>query len=455
MIRIYPILLLFLFSLCSSMAQTSIEGPWHGAVDVQGSVLRFNIEITRSGDSLAATLDIPEQKGFGLPLQNVQRNGDSISFELPAGPGTARFAGIVRADSISGSFQQGAIVGVFGLRRGRYVEEKKVEAPLPYLEEEVTFSNGNVTLAGTLTLPKGKGPFPAVMLISGSGAQNRDEELFGFRPFRVIADHLTRNGIAVLRYDDRGVGGSTGDVSTSTTEDFGGDVLSGVAFLKKHKSINRKKIGLLGHSEGGIIAPMVASRSNDVAFIILMAGSGIRGEELLYAQGIEIAKAAGATQEQIEQQTDSQRRVFAAVRRGKLDSLKTVLLAEARAYPGLTPEQSAQVEQMIDQQLAGAASPWFGYFLSLDPAVALRKVRVPTLMLFGALDRQVPAELNRAAMEKALSEGGNKKYQTVIFPTANHLFIEAKTGGPDEYATAKKELVPGLLKTITDFVKKQ
>ena len=445
--------LLLLLCVQTSSAQRPIDGSWHGAIHIASVELRIEVTFNRSGDSMRATMDIPQQGAKDLPLRNVKQSGNAVSFELPAGPGLAKFNGRLAGDSILGTMEQAGVSGTFQLVPGALQPE--VQAPVPYDQEEVTFQNGNTTLAGTLTLPRGTGTHPAVVLITGSGAQDRNEEIFGFRIFQVIADHLTRNGIAVLRYDDRGVGGSSGDIAQSTSEDFAGDVIAGVDLLMKHPRIDHKRIGLLGHSEGGIVAPMVAARRNEIDFIILMAGTGIRGEELLYAQGRAIAKASGATDEQIVQQEQNQRRIFAAALGHRIDSLKRSILAEARAEGKLTPEQDSATARMIDQQLASVETPWFQYFLAYDPATALRQVHCPVLLLFGELDVQVPAEMNRVAMENALKAGGNRRYRSVIFPKANHLFIAGKTGNIDEYATAKKEFIPGFLDTVTDFIKKK
>jgi pimeloyl-ACP methyl ester carboxylesterase len=455
MMKILLSALLLLLCLHSSHAQTLVDGPWHGVIAIAGIELRIGVDFSSTGDSVRGTIDIPQQKAMDLALRNIRYRGDSISFELPAGPGVAMFDGVLTGDSIVGTMRQGGGSGTFHLTQGALAPEPADEGPVPYTQEEVTFTNGNTTLAGTLTIPPGKGPFPAVVMITGSGPQDRNEEIFGFKLFQVIADHLTRNGIAVLRYDDRGVGGSSGDISQSTSEDFAGDVIAGVDLLKKHKGIDKKRIGLLGHSEGGIVAPMVAARRNEISFIILMAGTGIRGEELLYAQGRAIAKASGATEEQIEQQEQNQRRVFTAAKNDRLDSIAQQFLSEARAQSPLTPEQDSATVQAINDQLGFIKSTWFRYFLAYDPAPTLRQVHCPVLLLFGGLDVQVPAELNRIAMENALKAGGNRRYRTVVFPEANHLFITAKTGGIDEYATAKKAFVPGFLDTITNFIRKK
>jgi hypothetical protein len=441
-------------------AQSNIDGPWHGAISIGGMAIDINVRFASQGDSLSATIDVPQQGAQGLELKRVSRSGDSVHFELPSGLGLAAFDGARAGDSIAGSFHQGGGAGTFTLARGEAPKPQAVvEEHVPYRHEEVTFKNGDVTLAGTLTIPRGKGPFPAVVMITGSGPQNRDEELFGFKPFRVIADHFTRHGIAVLRYDDRGIGGSTGSVNQSTTSDFASDALSAVELLKSRSDIDSKHIGLMGHSEGGIVAPLAATRSKDVAFIVLMAGTGISGEQLLYAQGKAIALANGATEDAVGKEQKEQQRIFQAVRTGTLDSLKRELRAEAQADLDKLPQDQRKsvgsVDDLLDAQLRSVSTPWFKYFLDYDPAVALAKVKVPVLMFFGEHDLQVPAELNRVAMVKALESGGNKRFKAIVLPKANHLFLTSATGNPMEYATMKKEFVPGFLDAATSWIQRQ
>jgi pimeloyl-ACP methyl ester carboxylesterase len=330
------------------------------------------------------------------------------------------------------------------------------QPPFPYSTEETAYSNGDIHLAGTLTLPPGEGPFPAVVLITGSGAQNRDEELLGHRPFLVLADHLTRAGIAVLRVDDRGVGGSTGSVPQSTSADFAGDVLAGVRFLKGHPRIAPGRIGLLGHSEGGLIAPLAASRSADVAFIILLAGPGVPGAEILPAQVEAIDRASGMPEERIRKQVDLTR---ADLRLMRAEKDPTALRAQlkklfAEHSDALDPKeiQAGGTDALVEQQVKAFSSPWFRYFLDYDPRPVLRLVRVPVLALNGELDRQVPVEQNLPAIEQALREGKNPDVTVRRMPGLNHLFQTARTGSPAEYSTIDETLSPALLDTVTHWI---
>lgn len=303
----------------------------------------------------------------------------------------------------------------------------------PYSEEEVAFASGDVRLAGTLTLPSGPGRHPAVALLTGSGAQDRDEEIFGFRPFRILADHLARNGIAVLRFDDRGVGGSSGSLAETTTETLAADALAAAGLLRGHARVDPKAVGLLGHSEGGLVAALAAARSPDIAFLVLLASSGVRGDRLISSQIEALLKLSGSPQEQIATTLALQERVYRAIRSGE-------------GWEELAKE-------IPDAQLAPARSAWFRYFIDLDPAATLRQVRKPVLAIFGELDIQVPAGPNRDATVRALEEGGNRNVTVHTIPGANHLFQKATTGSPSEYPFLVKELVPGLLDLIAGWIK--
>jgi pimeloyl-ACP methyl ester carboxylesterase len=410
--------------------------------------------------ALTAKMDIQGQTG--VPLQNASYEASRVYFELPAPQGKATFDGEHSGEEITGTFSQAGVEGTFTLARGEAViEEEEPAEPLPYDEEEVTFTNEDLKFAGTLTLPDASGPHPAVVMITGSGPQNRDEEVFGFKIFRVIADHFTRNGIAVLRYDDRGVGGSTGKNSDGTSEAFATDALAAIRFLKTRPDINSGQIGLVGHSEGGIVAPIAASRSDDVTFAVLIAGTSVTGAEILYEQGALIAKANGATEEDLVEMRDGQTRTFKAIRTGQgWEELEAQAREQvAKSLEEMPEEDRAKISDpeehinnVVNTQLAGVKTPWFKYFLDHDPKVALRKTKVPVLAIFGELDLQVPPSQNLAPMEQALKESGNEDYTIHVFPKANHLFQEATTGSPTEYGGLPKEFVPGFLELMTEWI---
>lgn len=443
--------------------QQSIDGVWNGSLTVGPQTVRITVHFTTGETGLRATIDIPQQGATGVQLQNVSYDDSRLYMELPAGPTLAVFDGRQVGDSIGGAFTQAGLGGTFFLKRSSQATAMAEEPPepLPYAEEEVTFHNAAITLAGTLTLPESGAPHPAVVMITGSGPQNRDEELFGFKPFRMIADHLTRNGVAVLRYDDRGVGGSTGSVSESTSEDFARDVVAAIDFLQKRNDIRPQRIGLIGHSEGGIVAPLAASMSDEVAFMVLVAGTSVSGAEILMEQGALIMRASGATEVDIEQQITFQKRTFEAIRSGDgWDELAADL--ETRLRESIAEMSDSQRNAITDvdtfintqtqAQLTALQTPWFRYFLDYDPAATLRRIDTPILALFGELDLQVPPAQNRGPMEQALRDGNHPDYTVRVLPQANHLFITATTGSPTEYAALEKVFVPEFLPLITEWI---
>ena len=440
----------------------SIDGHWEGNVQVLGTELQVAVDIVSNDAGLTATIDIPQQGVNRLALKNVRYNPPEVQFEIDFGQFSAAFEGKVLGETISGEFQQSGVAGRFELERVEVIDESPpTSVPAQYREEEVTFQNGDITLAGTLTLPPGHGPHPAVVLITGSGPQDRDEDLYGFKIFGVIADHLTRHGIAVLRYDDRGVGGSTGDVEQATSQDFAGDVVAAVDLLRARHDINGSQIGLLGHSEGGIVAPLAALESDDVSFIILMAGTGVPGHQILQAQLELISPTEGLSEAEIAERRKVQERSFEAARTSEgfaeleadlrqqiLKSLKNLSEEERQAIT----DMDQLVEDRVQLTLRALQTPWFKFFLDYDPAATLEQVTVPVLAVFGKLDWQVPADINRPAIRHALEIAGNRDVTAVTLPRANHLFQEAETGSSSEYATLDKEFVPGFLELITGWI---
>jgi dienelactone hydrolase len=328
-------------------------------------------------------------------------------------------------------------------------------------EKEVTFENGSITLAGTVAYPEGEGPFPAVILISGSGPQDRNSTLMGFMPFKLISDYLTTRGIAVLRYDDRGTGESTGESPMSVTSvALSTDVQAAYRFLLSDPDVEAKKIGLLGHSEGGIIAPMVAAANEEIAFVVLMAGYGVKGMEVTLVQQEAIMKAQGLDDAMVKGAVDTNRKVLALLDleltdEAMDDSVRTYMV---EMYNILPPEMQAQVseEAFISSQVtavkAQLQSPWTKFFLTYDPAPVLSKITCPVLLLFGGKDTQVLASQNQEIMENALEAGGNDLVSVMVYPEANHLFQKANTGSPSEYQTLDKKFVEGFLPALGDWM---
>ncbi len=434
---------------------SDIDGAWMGSLDTGAIQLRVVFHIVNTEDGLTATMDSPDQGQNGLPTTSVTRDGATLKIEAKGIGGV--FEGKIAADlsSIDGKWSQGGATMPLVLKRVKdqaELERRRPQNPVkpyPYRDEEVSYDNKlqNVTLAATLTIPQGKGPFPAVVLITGSGPQDRDESLLGHKPFLVLSDYLTRHGIAVLRADDRGVGKSTGIFAKATTADFATDAEAGVAYLKTRPEVDLHKIGLIGHSEGGVIAPMVAARNKDVAFIVMMAGTGVPGDQILPAQGEAIEVALGKSPEEAAKNEAKEKEMLTLVETEKDDAVLQKELKEKMA--GDVPE--AQIGLQISQ----ITSPWFRYFLTYDPATALRKLTCPVLAINGALDKQVLPSQNLPPIRKALQESGNQHVEVDELPGLNHLFQTAKTGSPAEYAQIEETMSPVALDKIATWILKQ
>ncbi|MCH7771379.1 MAG: alpha/beta fold hydrolase [Bacteroidetes bacterium] len=452
-------------SLTNAQNNILIEGSWAGKLQIQSIELRIVVNVVKdSAGKLTATLDSPDQSAYDIPVDEVIFNEDSVKFIVKSVAGF--YEGKYFADSImiKGNWNQGGMSLPLVLRITAQIEKpnrpQEPKEPFPYQSEEVKFENknANITLAGTLTLPEHRVSFPAVVLITGSGAQNRDEELLGHKPFLVLADYLTRNGIAVLRFDDRGVGESNGDFSSANSEDFAGDVLSAVEYLKSRSGINPKQIGLAGHSEGGIIASMVAVESEDVAFIVLMAGPGLPGDEILMLQTELINKANEMDEEELKENLKLSREIYDVILIEKdsiiADSTLRKLFEEH--YNKMSDKEKEGIkdkETFLENKIKTLLSPWFTFFIRYDPYPMLTKVKCPVLAIIGEKDLQVPPKENLSAIEKALKEGGNQNFKTVELQGLNHLFQTAETGLPLEYGKIEETFSPDAMKIILDWIK--
>jgi len=442
----------------------AIEGIWQGTLKAGAIELRIVFKISEQSDGvLTATMDSPDQGAKDIPIDEVIFENGNLRLEIKSA--MVIFEGKIRDDdlSIEGELRQSGQSFPLVLERvdepaevRRPQEPKK---PYPYQEEKVVYKNKEaaVKLAGTLTSPGQEGPFPAVLLISGSGPQDRNETILGHHPFLVLADYLTRLGIAVLRVDDRGVGKSGGDFTQATSEDFASDVLAGLEYLKSRQEINPKQIGLIGHSEGGIIAPMVAVQSSDVAFIILMAGTGLMGEEILYLQGELILRAEGASDEAIAKNRSLQEQMFTVVKEEKDNSVaeKRLRAILQDAMSEVSEEERKGAEATVEAQIQWVLSPWFRHFLAYDPKPTLMKVKCPVLAINGQKDVQVPPKENLAAIEEALKLGGNNNYTIKELPGLNHLFQTAQTGSLSEYAKIEETISPTALEIMSDWILEQ
>jgi hypothetical protein len=432
-----------------------LDGAWDGAVtNPSGAKLRLVLHVRTGAGGTIVTLDSPDQLAFGIPITTLSRDGQKVAFDLKVAG--ARYEGQLGADgkSIAGTWTQGAAAPLtFAWRAEQTAQAARPQTPkppFPYRAEEVTVASApGVTLAGTLTLPAGKGPFPAVVMITGSGAQDRDETILGHKPFAVIADRLTRDGIAVLRVDDRGFAKSTGDFTKATDDDFAVDTAAQVAFLRKRPDVDPARIGLIGHSEGGVVAPKVAAKDPKLAFIVLMAGPGVPLSEVLRAQRAALGPAMGASPEQLRRSQALVDHVNVAIRGAKDDAdaeARALAVIKAEAGP-LAPTPATQ-EMMAKQFSSG----WMRTLVDYDPRPTLAKVKCPILALNGSKDGQVPPDQNLPAIREATR--ANKDVTIVELPNLNHLFQTAKTGALGEYADIEETVAPIALDTMSDWIRK-
>jgi len=435
---------------------TGLDGNWDGVLHAGGASLRLALHVATGKDGTHASLDSIDQATMGLPVSALAHDGAAVRFEVPSVGGV--FQGTLAAGgaNIDGAWTQGgAPLPLTFEKRAAGAPEAALDRPqtprppYPYRVDTVAFDGGaaGVRLAGVLTVPQGPGPFPAAVLISGSGPNDRDETILGHKPFWVLADYLTRRGIAVLCYDKRGVKASTGDYAHATTLDFAADAGAAAAWLRRQPGINARKVGLIGHSEGGLVAPAVAAKDPAVAFVVMLAGSAVNGEKILELQGPLILRAMGTSEAKVAATAALNARVYAAVESAPDEASAAAraraILAEGGPPVGLTSAAA-------DAQAKAVASDWFRFFLTYDPVPALKQVRCPVLALSGSLDLQVPPSQNAPVLKAALA--ANPDATVEILPGLNHLFQPAKTGGVGEYATIPTTISPDVLARIDDWI---
>ena len=443
-----------------------LTGRWDGVNSIPAlGEMAFVVTFSGPTDGLRGTMDIPAQGAFGLDLLSVEFESGLVRFELETPVGLAVWEGELRNGVVEGDFTQAGLKGTFQLRRSEGQApspEEAADARFP--REEVAFSNGDILLAGELTLPEGVGPHPVVVLISGSGPQDRDSNLYGFRVFAALAEHLAEAGIASLRFDDRGVGGSTGDSLQATVHDRAGDVEAAVDLLRSRDDIDAHSVGLVGHSEGGIVAPIVASRSDSVAFVVLLAAPMLPGDELLVLQLRTFLEMNGATEDEIEQGEAQQRLLFRAAATGQgWDEVEASLFASAReqleALPSSAREsisdEDAYLSAIVAQQMALAQSPSFAALVEYDPWPVIAALDVPVIALYGELDVQVPADVNAIAFREAVAESSIPHHTLATVPAGNHLFQKASTGSVTEYAQLKPEFTVDFLEVLLAWLTDQ
>ncbi|RLS48158.1 MAG: alpha/beta fold hydrolase [Planctomycetota bacterium] len=449
---------------------------WAGTLDavIQKLPLRFRIGKGAEGKA-DVRMDSLGQKAGGFRAERVVA-GDAWTIKVPAVKG--EFAGKLGPDGkLTGSWKQGGanlplvLEKVAAGAAAALPPEKRrpqtPKPPFPYDVREAAFRNtlDGVDLAGTLTLPQGAGPWPAVVLVSGSGQQDRDETLMDHKPFLVLADALSRAGIAVLRYDDRGVGGSGGDPTKATSVDFARDAEAAIDWLKERPDIDPARIGVVGHSEGGLIAALLAARRTDLAGIVMLAGTGVDGGQILVSQGELVLKSEGlGGADQIRRSRIMQEAMIDAVRGSDDASDPAALAAQAgtriRADLGDEMETAddaakAQLDAAIADGLRRLTAPWFRFFIGHDPATALAKVSCPVLAIIGEKDVQVDPTLNLPAIRQALAAGGNTDATVEELPGLNHLFQTCTTGAVSEYDRIEETLAPLAIDTVRDWLVKR
>jgi len=438
-------------------AISPLEGTWQGAF--QNGNMRFRLQLHISHDEqkkLSGALDSLDQSANGVAMSKLSETNGAVHFEIELVGGVYEGTLNQARTAITGKWTQNQESVALEFKRSDEVLEvrrpQNPAKPFPYKEEEVSFKNqaDTATLSGTLTIPAGTGPFPAALLISGSGPQNRDEFMVGHRPFLVLADALARKGIAVLRYDKRGLGKSSGDYATATTEDFAADARVALDYLKARKEVVPGKAGVIGHSEGGLIAPILSGKGG-AAWIVLLAAPAQTGEKTMLAQSKAIAGAAGMPTAQLAQSLEFDRKAYELVREEKDPALLEKKLDAMIVEAGIGEGANAEA---IGGQIHMLASPWFRYFLDYDPLPALKKVQCPVLALNGSKDLQVAASENLLLIRQALEEAGNKDVTTTEIPNLNHLFQHAESGTPAEYGAIEETISPDVLQKITDWVLK-
>jgi pimeloyl-ACP methyl ester carboxylesterase len=454
------LLISFIFTLPVILSQ-EIVGTWHGLLDV-GKELRLDIHISKSGDTYSGKLDSPDQGAKDIPATKVEFTNNTLVFEVK-NLGVS-YSGNLKSDSIDGIFKQGGFSTKLLLTRS-IVELKAAnrpqnpKGPFDYLEEEVSFENKveKFNLSGSLTYPKGEGPFPAVILVSGSGAQDRNEEIFEHKPFWVIADYLTNQGFAVLRYDDRGTAKSEGNFETATSVELANDAEGALDYLKANPKINAAKICIAGHSEGAMIAVILASRRKDIHSIVLLAGPGIQGGELLLLQQYLINKVNGVPEKSNKTMQRFNRKIYKIVmNQSNITDSKPIIEKEIRKALKNTRDEElpgySSKEQLIQESLSNVCNPWMFYFIKYDPQKDLEKVNCHVLALNGSKDLQVPPKENLGAMQKYIPISDKARVFREL-PNLNHLFQECESGNPQEYRTIEQTIQPEVLKILGDWLK--
>ncbi len=459
-------------ALLCSVAQGSLAqdteafiGNWSGTLHAgqQGVGFVFHITPNEEG-ALSASMDVPAQGGFGIQIEDIETEDTSITLKLPL-PGGASYTGVLnqQKDVISGTFSQGNMSLPLDLARDDAAvspqRPQEPTPPFPYLSENITFENSDagITLAGTMTIPTGPGPYPGVVLISGSGPHDRDSSMMGHKPFLVLADSLTRQGIAVLRYDDRGTSESGGDHASATPEDFASDALAAVAFLSGHAGVDTDRVGLLGHSEGALAAIIATDRSDDVAFLISLVGSALPGSDALQASAAAMARANGASKAAVDmnvrilsaliralEDTEAGESAVPQMRKsalGLIDSVDPATLASA----GISKAVISQMIQQFDL-------PNSRFVMRYDPRPALRRSTTPTLAVLGGRDPVMPADDHAPSFTAAFADSPGDDHTVTVLPGLNHLLQNAESGAPAEFGRITETMSPDAMRLVSEWI---
>jgi pimeloyl-ACP methyl ester carboxylesterase len=453
------LVLSFIFTIQITLGQ-EVSGTWHGLLDV-GQKLRLDLHITKNGTIYNGKLDSPDQGANDIPVSKVELSNNMLIFEVKH-LGVS-YSGSIKNDTIDGVFKQGGFSTKMLLTRSEVILKKALRpqepnGPFDYVEEEVSFENKleKFNLAGTITYPKGEGPFPAVILVSGSGPQDRNEEILEHKPFWIIADYLTKQGFAVLRYDDRGTAKSKGNFYSATSVELSQDAESALDFLKTNTKINTSKICVAGHSEGAMIAVMLAARRKDIHSIALLAGPGIPGRELLLLQQHLINRANGISEKTNKSIQRYNRKIYDIVHEhSSLDVAKPILEKKIRKTLSKTKDSELEgypsKEALIQQSISNVCNPWMFYFIKYNPKNDLEKVNCHVLALNGSKDLQVPPKENLGALQKYIPKSDKSQVFKEI-PNLNHLFQECETGNPTEYGTIEQTIQGDVLKIMGEWL---
>lgn len=442
--------------------ETDLSGSWKGELEIMGQKLPLVFNFEKADGGWTGTADSPTQGAKGLKLKKVLFDGLMLSVEFEQLP--AVYEGVFMADTIKGDFTQSGATFPLDLVRLSASDNLGMERPqeptppFEYEELSTTFSypgDGGIKLAGTITKPKGAGPFPAVVLVSGSGPQNRDGEIFGHKPFWVIADYLTNQGIVVLRYDERGVGESTGDFSLATSEVLKSDAKLAVSHLKKHPFVNQLKVGVIGHSEGGMIGWMLAADPSNLNFLVSLAGPVVPIDELMTQQTEDVMRSAGAVEEEIEKQLTINNKVYATVKQtevyGDLEENLTKMIEGHLGEMGISPPDLEEQVAAVMKAYSPSLSPWFFEFLKFSSGPYIEKIKIPVFAAYAEKDIQVNAKINGDALRELIDEN-KSRFDIISYPGLNHLFQQAETGALAEYALIGETFDPQVLQDIVDWI---